>query len=220
MKFITSFLLIFTTILLNGQPEYFTPYPMEPALAVEADTMGRHDEGLIDSTGHLQLYRKNLEVWLVENNEEKQRAWRMNESGNILNLRYHDFNGGDPELILTWQSLSGHSGWQGGVAEQSEEMVIYDTENSMVLLHVDTYTFVETWWQELDKVTMDSLGSDTIIVLESGGDHYCTESRIEIRDSSISIIPVPTERCESVEPEDEFERISLVWRNSAFFRRD
>lgn len=219
MKLISFLLLIITKTMVYSQSEYFKPYPIDATREVEVDTMGTHDEGIIDSTGHFQLYRKNLETWLVENKEKQQRAWRINRSGNILNLRYHNFNGGEPELILTWQSLSAHSGWQGGVSEQSEQVVIYDLEHSMILMHLDTYILVETWWQDVNE---DSLNTDSLIISDSGSDIYCEEYLFTVSDSSITYLPLDDGRCQGVQREEEKESeiLELVWRKDAFYRKD
>ena len=181
--------------------------------------MGIYDEGLVDSTGRFKLYRKGIELWLTEDEERGVIGWRMRDMDHIQELEYHDFNGGRPELILTWQSQSGNSGWRGGMAEQHKEVVIYDLENLRVLLHLTQLIFTETWYMQYLE-DLDSVDMDTITPVYGGSDEYCEEYLISIRDSIIDVTPVYDKECRGIEPEEKGEKLKLVWRSKAFYLKD
>ena len=219
MRFvIVAYILIFSSILF-GQEEYFTPYAMASPRIVDPDTMGYADEELIDPAGKLQLYRKGMQLWLVEKTDDGARGWYMEENNNIVRLRNHDFNGARPELIITWQSNFGKSSWTGGVAEQQEEVVIYDLEEAKVLLHLTRLLFTETWYMQYLE-DLDSVDMDTITPVYTGSERYCEEYRISLNDSLVTSTPVYDHECRGIEREEEGQREVWVWRNHAFYRKD
>lgn len=219
MKHYPSILLFTLAAQLFGQMEYFTPYPMEPGSKVEPDTMGVYDDSFTDSIGGLKIYRKGTEVWLIEALNQGSTTWRMNETGSIVNVQYHDFNGDRPELILTWQSLSGHSGRHGGVAEQYQETVVYDLQASRVILHLDRLIYSETWslnWlEDPDSTDLDTLGPRSW-----QEDEYCEEYQLSIKDSLIIMTPDYTNQCGDMFIEEVLSPYTLVWRKHAFYRKD
>ena len=221
MKLFAFLTMIIMATRLYGQPEYFTPYAMESSLQIDADTLGILDESVVDPSGELSFYRKRLDLWLVRRTKTTgdTRGWRLNKTDQILKIERHDFNGGWPELMVTWQSMDGHSGWRGGVAEQYEEIIIYDLENSMILLHLDRMMFLETWSIQY-LYDPDSADLDTLSPTYSTSDQYCEEYRISIRDSLIDAVPVYDNHCGAIEPEEELSAYSLVWRKNAFYRKD
>lgn len=215
-----SLLILLFSNAVNAQSGYFTPYPMVAPVAVITDTMGVLDETVEDPRSRLSIYRKNTQIWLVtEQTPGLVQGWKLNESGNIMKVEYHDFNGGSDELVLTWQNMSGHSGMNGGVAEQYRELVVYDLEHSTILLHLDLMTYVETWWiRYLEEPDSSELGdvSPTYI----GQEFYCDEYSIDIQDSLITTIPVYDQKCNEIEPEEEGQERQFVWRGNAFFLKE
>lgn len=144
----------------------------------------------------------------------------MSYSAQVVKIYSHDFNGGEPELIIHWRFTSGHSGWGGGVAEESGIVEVIDTENSSYLLSLDHYVRLETWTNQYLKLDSNSLTKDGGQHIYTTTDTYCEEYQIKIRDQYIDIIPIDNQNCKGIHPEEEFQTWSLKWQEKAFYKKD
>jgi len=88
------------------------------------------------------LIRKDS-VYIAFNPMEGSQIWSFSS----VQIDRADLNGsGNEELVLLWQNTLGHSGWQGGISEDWEGILIWDPDALVRLMDFVDYYRLDTWW--------------------------------------------------------------------------
>lgn len=87
---------------------------------------------------------------------------------------------GNDELVLHWQNTLGHSGWQGGISEDWEGMLVWDPDDLVRLMDIVYYYRLDSWWTNyrdwdpLEDTAENQLGHfDEEDIIDSGGETEC-----------------------------------------------
>lgn len=212
--FATVFILLLGLIAFQAKSQYIYFTPAEISTSC-------HDS----STIHMQVeFKYSDSISLCRNaNGSHFLVFHSNNSFSSCQILRHqeyasidtlDITGdGFPELLLVFESRSGHSGWQGGLSESYRHLQIYDIKNKHLILNEDVKMRLETWDNELEEPDSLNSGNEPTIT-ESYTDIDCYEMEYAISNGIITFKPIPeSEDCPS---SDEIQPYSLKWTDKGF----
>jgi hypothetical protein len=112
-----------------------------------------------------------------------------NSHAQQVEVTWVDVNGsGPPELVVRYETYSGHSGWEHAIHEREWTLAIWDIHATVCLFEFQYITSVVEWWTEFAVDTTETLRYEEREVLDSGGENSYERFDVQVERERITIL--------------------------------